>query len=183
MNFEFEHEGRIVRPGQVMHVAPSYHWCAGDQGAVERFHGDSVTLRSSNGAVPTVPLSALSWEPHPETVAMEEMARAGILRPSSSDVSLWLLAKAQPQSNEQLLAETQRRGLLAPLQGAIGAMHDHLDRTGALDSDMTAYLAYRLRREEMAVSGLPDAAERAAIWQEMIDEMEADGRATGERQR
>lgn len=91
--FEFEHEGKTVKPGQLMHVAPAYHWRAGAVGRVERYFGDSVLLRSDNGAVPTVPLSALSWDPHPETVAREELRTAGFHRPSKRDVAVWIAAQ------------------------------------------------------------------------------------------
>lgn len=100
--FEFEVEGRIVRPGQIMHLHPHYHWSAGDKGKVERYDGDKVTLRHVSGAVPVVPVTALSWEPHPETVAMQEMEDAGVRRPTPRDVRIWLLArktaKAAPSS-------------------------------------------------------------------------------------
>ena len=75
-----------------------------------------------------------------------------------------------------LLKELGRRGFDVQLQAAIGAMHDHLDRIGALDSEskMTAYLVYRLRREgSLASASLPTEERRktAAIWQEKIDNL------------
>lgn len=75
-------------------------------------------------------------------------------------------------SEAELLAEINRRGMLQPLYGAIGAMHDHLDRTGALDEKLTQYLAYRLRREEAAITGAPDSAARVANWQDCIDQID-----------
>lgn len=75
-------------------------------------------------------------------------------------------------SDADLLAEINRRGMLQPLYGAIGAMHDHLDRTGALGERLSQYLAYRLRREEAAITGMPDSALRVANWQECIDELD-----------
>lgn len=78
-------------------------------------------------------------------------------------------------SDAELLAEINRRGMLQPLYGAIGAMHDHLDRTGALDEKLTQYLAYRLRREEAAITGASDSAARVANWQECIDRLDQDG--------
>lgn len=91
--FEFEVEGRIVRPGQIMYVHPHYHWSAGDKGKVERYYGDKVMLRHVSGAVPTVPVMALSWEPHPMTTAMQEMEDAGVRRPTPRDVRIWLLSR------------------------------------------------------------------------------------------
>lgn len=93
LDFEFELEGRKVKPGQVLHVAPGYHWQAGASAKVERYYGDTVMLRAKNGAVPTVPITALSWTPFPATVAMEELRQAGFLRPSSRDVAVWIAAR------------------------------------------------------------------------------------------
>lgn len=93
LQFQFEHEGRIVRPGQMMHIHPSHHRAAGATAIVERHHGNSVTLRTDNGAVPQVPLAALSWVPHSETVAMEELTRAGFPRPSKRDIAIWIAAR------------------------------------------------------------------------------------------
>lgn len=97
-DFEFQHEGRDVRPGQLMHVAPGYWSQAGATAKVERWYGDSVMLRTDNGAVPTVPLCALSWNPHPETVALEEMRRAGFVRPNTRDLHVWMLARTDLMS-------------------------------------------------------------------------------------
>lgn len=80
-------------------------------------------------------------------------------------------------SDATLLSEINRRGMLQPLYGAIGAMHDHLDRTGALDERLSQYLAYRLRREEAAITGMPDSPARVANWQECIDQLDCEARA------
>lgn len=93
LNFEFEHLGRTVRPGQVLHVAPTYHQKAGAKAKVERYYGDSVMLRTDNGAVPTVPLSALAWEAFPETTAMSELTAAGFNHLTARDVAVWVLAR------------------------------------------------------------------------------------------
>lgn len=77
-------------------------------------------------------------------------------------------------SEAELLTEINRRGMLQPLHGAIGAMHDHLDRTGAFDDKLTQYLAYRLRREEAAITGSSDSAARVANWQDCIDRLDRD---------
>ena len=101
VSFTFELEGRTVRPGQVLHVAPTLWWRAGPSGKVERLRGDSVVLRSDNGAVPTVPIDCLSWEPHPETLAREELREAGFVRPTDRDVDVWLTARrARAQIND-----------------------------------------------------------------------------------
>lgn len=85
------------------------------------------------------------------------------------------LLRAMPDA--VLLAEINRRGMLQPLYGAIGAMHDHLDRTGALDEHLSQYLAYRLRREEAAITGMPDSAASVANWQECIEQLDREARA------
>lgn len=82
-------------------------------------------------------------------------------------------------SDATLVAEINRRGMLQPLYGAIDAMHDHLDRTGALDEHLAQYLTYRLRREEAAITGMPDSAARVANWQECIDQLDREARAWG----
>lgn len=76
-------------------------------------------------------------------------------------------------------APDPRIAMLFPLQGAIGALLDELERTGALDGDspLRQYLVYRLRREAAAVSGYPNADNLAAIWQGKIDELDAAARA------
>lgn len=114
VSFTFELEGRTVRPGQVLHVAPTYWWRAGPSGKVERLCGDSVVLRTDNGAVPTVPLDCLSWEPHPETLAREELRAAGFVRPTDRDVDVWLTARrTQAQIND-----AQARVALPELAGS-----------------------------------------------------------------
>lgn len=82
-------------------------------------------------------------------------------------------------SEEELVKElVRRRGgewmLGSQLHGAIGALHDHLDRNGSMDSDAkhTPYLVFRLRREACLAELATPADERqraAAVWQERID--------------
>lgn len=76
-------------------------------------------------------------------------------------------------SNEELLAEVRRRGLLTELHGAVGALYDHLEHRGDFMADErhTRYLAFRLRREDSRAAGYPDSA---AVWQQSIDEMDAE---------
>lgn len=77
---------------------------------------------------------------------------------------------------EALLAEVARRGLLTDLNGAIGALYDHLERTGALDgeSNLAPYLAYRLRREEAKLSDLGAMRGSFRYWQQRIDALESE---------
>ena len=93
----FELNGRPVYFGDILHIAPEYYSAAGAQAKAERFYGCSVQMRSKNGAVPTVPVEALSWEPHPEVVALETMREAGIRRPSYRDLEVWKKAMAYAQ--------------------------------------------------------------------------------------
>ncbi|MEY2875851.1 MAG: hypothetical protein RLZZ373_3222 [Pseudomonadota bacterium] len=113
LEFSFEHEGRTVTPGAVLYVHSDYHWLAGPRGRVERYHGDQVTLRTCNGAVPVLPLSALSWAPHPETLAMEEMAAAGVANPSRRDVAVWMLGRGALPRSGCVTPDLERRIRLA----------------------------------------------------------------------
>lgn len=103
--FEFNVKGRVVRPGQKMHVAFEYWRIAGPYGVVERYHGDTVVLRSDNGAVPTVPVSALMWEPDPVCTAVEELREAGFSKMSFRDIDIWLAAKRSAGRSTEALAE------------------------------------------------------------------------------
>lgn len=80
-----------------------------------------------------------------------------------------------------LLAEIARRGLLTGLTGAIGALYDHLERTGALDgeSNLTPYLAYRLRREGARLSDVVAGRDGGHFWQQKIDALESGGTSEG----
>ncbi len=80
-----------------------------------------------------------------------------------------------------LLAEIARRGLLTQLSGAIGALYDHLERTGALDgeSNLTPYLAYRLRREEARLGDVAAGPDCGRFWQQKIDALESNGTSDG----
>jgi hypothetical protein len=83
------------------------------------------------------------------------------------------ISGVQAASNDQLLAELQRRGALEELHGAIGALYDNLEHNGSLDADSptTAYLAFRLRREEARITLVPDREARIANWQQCIDDL------------
>ena len=67
----FHCEGRPVFKGDKLHVAPRFQSKAGSIVTAEFkaygvLDGEEVTVRTDNGAVPTVPVSALSWKPHPD---------------------------------------------------------------------------------------------------------------------
>lgn len=76
-------------------------------------------------------------------------------------------------STADLFKEIARREAMKGLHGAIGALYDELERQGFVPegSRMLTYLAYRLRREEMLVAGLPDGNFSAQGWQLKIDQM------------
>lgn len=69
-----------------------------------------------------------------------------------------------------LLAELHRREAFARLHHAVGALHDHLSNSGAMDGEtpLTPYLVYRMRGEVTAVSGAPDARKTTMFWNEKI---------------
>ena len=96
MRFCFDLDGKPVTPGTQLHVHPDYYWKAGAMGKAERYYGDSVTLRTDNGAVPTIPVSALSWDPHPDTVAQRELEEAGFHQCSGRDIAIWRAARSSP---------------------------------------------------------------------------------------
>lgn len=77
-------------------------------------------------------------------------------------------------STAELFAELRRRGANTGLHGAIGALYDQLEQQNLIPggSQLLTYLAYRLKREEALVSGLPDAKGAAHVWQLKIDKME-----------
>jgi hypothetical protein len=76
-------------------------------------------------------------------------------------------------STADLFREIARREALTGLHGAIGALCDELERQGFVSggSPMFTYLAYRLKREEMLVAGLPKGDLAAQGWQLKIDQM------------
>lgn len=79
----FECEGKPVFAGDRLHVAPSYHRCAG--AVVKAYRAPSSGMaffRSDNGAVPTMPISAVSWSPHPDVV--DKTSHHGHHRPERS---------------------------------------------------------------------------------------------------
>jgi hypothetical protein len=77
-------------------------------------------------------------------------------------------------STADLFAELRRREAMAGLRGAIGALYDQLVQQSIIPSgsQLITYMAYRLRREESQVGGLPGATEAAQVWQRKIDQME-----------
>jgi hypothetical protein len=90
----FEVEGKPVRRGDKLHTHPSMFWSAGAIVTAEfEAEGDTVTVRSDNGAVPTVMISKLSWGPHADTVALAELQAAGFDRCNYRDVAIWRAAK------------------------------------------------------------------------------------------
>lgn len=132
----FELEGRPVMRGQELHIAPSYHWRAGARAKVERFHNDEeVQLRSDNGAVPTVPVRALSWRAHPDTVAMEQMAEAGLGRASPRDLAVWKAARAQPAQAVPLLSDEEMEAAIRPFY------RDSYSASMAMLNNISEYLA------------------------------------------
>ncbi|MGF6603990.1 hypothetical protein P3T23_008745 [Paraburkholderia sp. GAS448] len=77
-------------------------------------------------------------------------------------------------STADLFAEIRRREAMAPPHGAIGALYDQLGQQRIIPggSHLLTYFAYRLKREEALVAGLPGAKDAAQVWQLKIDQME-----------
>lgn len=99
----FELDGRPVHRGDRLCVAPSYQNLGGS--VVEAYRaaidGHAIFRAVPTGAVPTLPVSAVSWAPHPDTVDLEVMRRQGIRRPSVASLNVWRLGRAaasQPDS-------------------------------------------------------------------------------------
>lgn len=91
----YEVEGRPVFKGDVLHCPPRLFNRAGAWVYAYRSDNGSweAVTRCDNGAVPTVKIADLSWGPHPETVAMQQLQDAGFQRPSGRDVEIWMAAK------------------------------------------------------------------------------------------
>jgi len=94
-------DGSPVYGGDTLHVAPEYLRKAGAV-VTAAFRCDhvaaiEVTVRSKNGAVPTIPIKALSREPHPHTIIVSEISAAtGIMMSdvSNRDIRVWKAAIA-----------------------------------------------------------------------------------------
>ena len=80
------------------------------------------------------------------------------------------------QSSSSLLKELERRGVFADLDGAVGALYDHLERVGALDSEsgLIEYLAKRLRLQAAKLAELRGFAGAAEPWAASMAAMDAD---------
>ena len=76
----------------------------------------------------------------------------------------------QALTTEDLLTELSRRGALAPLHCAIGALFDHLEREGALDgaSPLTAYHLLLLRKHEAAITARSGWPSTEKHWDEQL---------------
>lgn len=99
----FTLDGREVHCGDLLHVAPDYQSKAGAtvEAYREALDGFAVFRSVTNGAVPTMPLSAVSWEPNPDTIDLETMRKQGIRRPSVKDLEIWRLGRYHAQSIQQ----------------------------------------------------------------------------------
>ena len=99
----FELDGKPVRRGDRLHVAPGYYYQAGAEveADYEASGGSAVFRAVPSGAVPTLPVSAVSWSAHPDTLDLEAMSRQGIGRPSVRDLSVWRLGRAAALQSDQ----------------------------------------------------------------------------------
>jgi hypothetical protein len=89
-------DGRPVFKGQVLYIKPKWHQEVGESVTIEYKpnQDNQITVRCDNGAVPTIPIIALSWSLPEETRAREDMRKIGITSPTDREVSIWLAAKA-----------------------------------------------------------------------------------------
>ena len=94
-------EGRPVHVDDLLHCPPALFSRAGPVvlAYMPDFGTGEAVMRCLNGAVPTVRISDLSWKPHPETLAMEQMEAAGIKNPSRRDVLIWVTARATKEAS------------------------------------------------------------------------------------
>lgn len=101
--FYLEDQSPVYR-GDTLHVDPRYISRAGDEVTAEwRAEGYLVIVRSRNGAVPTLPVSALTRTPHPRTVTMRKIAEAmGILfqNVTERDIRVWEAAVASLKAEQ-----------------------------------------------------------------------------------
>ena len=98
----YEVEGKPVYEGDVLHCHPSLFSRAGlTAKAYRESFGGRAVMQSPSGAVPTVDISLLSWEPHPEAIAILELETAGFRCPSFRDVQIWIAAKIAAQAAQR----------------------------------------------------------------------------------
>lgn len=78
--------------------------------------------------------------------------------------------KLSGHSEQDMLQELERRGVFVDLDGAIGALYDHLDRTGAFDGDsaLTSYLTKRLRLQAALLAEKRGFTGAAKTWREAL---------------
>lgn len=94
----FEVAGRSVVRGDVL-FHRDIQRTGGRVTAEFEAQGEFVTVRSNpSGAVPTVRVSDLSWERHPEDVLREQFIEKsrdkGIWRTTERDFQMWLLGRS-----------------------------------------------------------------------------------------
>lgn len=92
----FELDGNAVHHGDRLHVAPGYHERAGAdvEAYCESSGGFAIFRAVPSGAVPTLPISAVSWAPHPDTVDLKAMRLQGIQRLNVNDLNVWRLGRS-----------------------------------------------------------------------------------------
>lgn len=96
-------DDRPVYEGDRLHVSPGYQWKAGAIVIAEfKANGDEVTMRSLNGAVPTVPIAELSWRAHPDVTDRERisnMTGAMVREISNRDLRMFRLGRDYTRAN------------------------------------------------------------------------------------
>ena len=91
----FECEGRPVYAGDRLFVASHYHQrCGAEVEAYREVNGESAVFRAiPSGAVPTLPITAVSWTPDPDTVDFETMQSQGIFHATRAHLNVWRLGR------------------------------------------------------------------------------------------
>ena len=92
----FEVEGRPVARGDVLYHR-DVNRTGGRVTAEFPADGEWVTVRSTNGAVPSVRVTDLSWECHPEVKLRRQFLRqardAGMVRTTEREFEAWMLGR------------------------------------------------------------------------------------------
>lgn len=92
----FEIESYPIVEGQPLFVHPDYYRKAGRWVRVQSLTGagDMAVVETDNGAHPTLPIKALSLVPHPDLMAVDSLAGAGIKNPTEREIQAWKLGRA-----------------------------------------------------------------------------------------
>lgn len=112
-----------------------------------------------------------------ENEALVAAARENGIDRDQADALLGVVDRSSGLSTyptQKLLEELRERGLFAGLYGAIGGLHDELERAGIIGKpghEVLTYRAFVVRREESLLAGDVTGTRVATHWQEKIDDL------------